>query len=39
MKIGFPIVATLYWLYRIEAKLDRVIQTILSLPDRLKEQL
>lgn len=37
-EVGFPIVVTLYLLYRIEAKLDLVVQSILSLPDRLKER-
>lgn len=36
-EVGFPIVVTLYLLYRIEAKLDVVVQSIQSLPDRLKE--
>ncbi|EIJ78515.1 hypothetical protein PB1_13194 [Bacillus methanolicus PB1] len=35
--VGFPIVVTLYLLHRIEAKLDVVIQSIQSLPDRLHE--
>ncbi|MFB6468816.1 YvrJ family protein [Cytobacillus sp. Hz8] len=35
--VGFPIVVTLYLLYRIEAKLDVVVQSIESLPKRLKE--
>jgi hypothetical protein len=37
-EVGFPIVVTLYLLYRIEAKLDLVVQSIQSLPDRLKER-
>lgn len=37
-EVGFPIVVTLYLLYRIESKLDLVVQSILSLPDRLKER-
>ncbi|MDP4087352.1 MAG: YvrJ family protein [Bacillota bacterium] len=37
-QVGFPIVVTLYLLYRIEAKLDLVVQSILALPDRLKER-
>ncbi|MDQ0154818.1 YvrJ family protein [Robertmurraya andreesenii] len=36
-EVGFPIVVTLYLLYRIEAKLDVVVQSIQSLPERLKE--
>ncbi|RLQ93372.1 YvrJ family protein [Falsibacillus albus] len=35
-EVGFPIVVTLYLLYRIESKLDAVVQSILSLPDQLK---
>ncbi|PKR83812.1 YvrJ family protein [Heyndrickxia camelliae] len=35
-EVGFPIVVTLYLLYRIETKLEAVIQSIQSLPDRLK---
>jgi len=34
--VGFPIAVTLYLLYRIEAKLDGVIQSIQSLPERMK---
>ena len=36
-EVGFPIVVTLYLLYRIEAKLDLVVQSIQGLPDRIKE--
>jgi len=36
-EVGFPIVVTLYLLYRIEAKLDNVVQSIQDLPDRMKE--
>ncbi|MGV3465468.1 MAG: YvrJ family protein [Heyndrickxia sp.] len=35
-EVGFPIVVTLYLLYRIETKLEAVIQSIQSLPERLK---
>jgi hypothetical protein len=35
-QVGFPIVVSLYLLYRIEAKLDLVVQSIQNLPDRLK---
>ncbi|MGG0718550.1 YvrJ family protein [Robertmurraya massiliosenegalensis] len=35
--VGFPIVVTLYLLYRIEAKLDVVVQSIESLPEQIKE--
>ncbi|TDK64233.1 YvrJ family protein [Bacillus salipaludis] len=38
-EVGFPIVVTLYLLYRIEAKLDMVVQSIQSLPDRMKGQM
>ncbi|CEE00183.1 putative membrane protein [Caldibacillus thermoamylovorans] len=34
-EVGFPIVVTLILLYRIETKLDQVIQSINNLPDRL----
>jgi hypothetical protein len=37
-EVGFPIVVTLYLLHRIEAKLDVVIQSIQSLPDRMNER-
>jgi hypothetical protein len=37
-EVGFPIVVTLYLLYRIEAKLDLVVQSIQGLPDRLRER-
>ncbi len=36
-EVGFPIVVTLYLLYRIEVKLDLVVQSIQSLPDRIRE--
>lgn len=36
-EVGFPIVVTLYLLYRIEAKLDMVVQSIQSLPERIRE--
>ncbi|GIN61714.1 YvrJ family protein [Robertmurraya siralis] len=36
-EVGFPIIVTLYLLYRIEAKLDVVVQSIQSLPEQLKE--
>jgi hypothetical protein len=35
-EVGFPIVVTLYLLYRIETKLDLVVQSIQSLPERMK---
>ncbi|MFE8699222.1 YvrJ family protein [Cytobacillus sp. FJAT-54145] len=37
-EVGFPIVVTLYLLHRIEAKLDVVVQSIQTLPERLKEK-
>ncbi len=36
-EVGFPIAVTFYLLYRIETKLDSVIQSIQSLPDKMKE--
>ncbi|MEH7011556.1 YvrJ family protein [Neobacillus niacini] len=35
-EVGFPIVVTLYLLYRIESKLDMVVQSIQKLPERMK---
>ncbi|WP_284035612.1 YvrJ family protein [Neobacillus sp. 114] len=35
-EVGFPIVVTLYLLYRIETKLDLVVQSIQRLPERMK---
>ncbi|MBU8919284.1 YvrJ family protein [Bacillus sp. FJAT-29953] len=35
-EVEFPIVVTLYLLYRIESKLDLVVQSIQSLPERMK---
>lgn len=37
-EVGFPIVVTLYLLYRIESKLDLVVQSIQNLPERLKDR-
>jgi hypothetical protein len=37
-EVGFPIVVTLYLLYRIEAKLDNVVDSIQSLPERMRER-
>ncbi|KAA9022310.1 YvrJ family protein [Niallia endozanthoxylica] len=34
-EVGFPIAVTLFLLYRIEAKLNHVVQSIQSLPERL----
>ncbi|MGG3912984.1 YvrJ family protein [Bacillus sp. es.034] len=36
-EVGFPIVVTMYLLYRIESKLDAVITSIQTLPRQLKE--
>jgi hypothetical protein len=36
-EVGFPIAVTHYLLYRIEGKLDMVVQSIQSLPERIKE--
>ncbi|GIN86041.1 YvrJ family protein [Heyndrickxia sporothermodurans] len=36
-EVGFPIVVTMYLLYRIESKLDAVVQSIVSLPEQLKK--
>lgn len=38
-EVGFPIVVTLYLLYRIEAKLDVVVQSIQNLPERMQGKL
>ncbi|KKK33575.1 ribonuclease Z [Mesobacillus campisalis] len=35
-EVGFPIVVTLYLLHRIEAKLDNVVHSIQTLPERMK---
>lgn len=35
--VGFPAVVTLYLLYRIETKLEAVITSIQSLPEKLNE--
>ncbi|QIZ05563.1 YvrJ family protein [Priestia megaterium] len=37
-QVGFPIVVTLYLLYRIEAQLDLVVQSIQTLPERMRER-
>ncbi|SMQ84994.1 YvrJ protein family protein [Bacillus sp. OV166] len=37
-QVGFPIVVTLYLLYRIEAKLDLVVQSLQTLPERMRER-
>jgi hypothetical protein len=34
-EVGFPIAVSLYLLYRIEVKLDMVIQSIQSLPEKI----
>ena len=35
--VGFPIVVTLYLLYRIETKLNTLIETMQEMPSRLHE--
>ncbi|WP_203363009.1 YvrJ family protein [Bacillus sp. REN10] len=35
--VGFPIAVTFYLLYRMEAKLDAVIQSIQALPEKMRE--
>lgn len=35
--VGFPILVTLYLLQRIEAKLDTLNDTIIALPDRMRD--
>jgi hypothetical protein len=35
-EVGFPIVVTLYLLHRIEGKLEKLNNTIMSLPVRMK---
>jgi hypothetical protein len=35
--VGFPIVVSLFLLYRIESKLDAVVESIQGLPERLKK--
>jgi YvrJ protein family len=37
-EVGFPVVVTLYLLNRIEAKLDNVVESIQSLPERMRER-
>jgi hypothetical protein len=37
-EVGFPIVVSLYLLYRIESKLDLVVQSIQNLPERMRER-
>jgi hypothetical protein len=36
-EVGFPILVTLYLLYRIEANLDVVVTSIQILPEKLRE--
>lgn len=35
-EVGFPIAVTVYLLYRIETKLDAVIQSIQNLPEKMR---
>lgn len=37
-EIGFPIVVTLYLLYRIETRLNVLIESLQSLPQRIREE-
>ncbi|RHW40279.1 YvrJ family protein [Neobacillus notoginsengisoli] len=37
-EVGFPVAVTLYLLYRIETRLDMVVQSIQDLPLKLKEK-
>ncbi|MBM7693088.1 hypothetical protein JOC77_002527 [Peribacillus deserti] len=37
-EVGFPIVVSLYLLYRVESKLDILIQSIQNLPLLLKDK-
>lgn len=37
-EVGFPIVVTLYLLYRIETKLNVLIETLQNLPQRIREE-
>lgn len=37
-EVGFPIAVTLYLLYRIETRLDLVVQSIQDLPQRLGDR-
>ncbi|MGN1387784.1 MAG: YvrJ family protein [Bacillus sp. (in: firmicutes)] len=37
-EVGFPIVVTLYLLYRIETKLNVLIESLQSLPQRIREE-
>ncbi|XXM71805.1 YvrJ family protein [Lysinibacillus sphaericus] len=36
-EVGFPIMVTMYLLYRIETKLDAVVASLQTLPQRMKE--
>lgn len=35
--VGFPIVVTFYLLHRIEMKLNRLIESIHALPDKMRD--
>ncbi|MDQ0178505.1 YvrJ family protein [Bacillus chungangensis] len=37
-EIGFPILVALYLLYRIETRIDTIIQMIKNLPERIKHK-
>ncbi len=36
-EVGFPIIVSLYLLYRIEGKLDVMIESLQTLPERINE--
>ncbi|CEG26964.1 YvrJ family protein [Bacillus sp. B-jedd] len=38
-EVGFPIAVTLYLLYRIETRLDMVVQSIQDLPMKLNDRI
>ena len=37
-EVGFPIAVTVYLLYRIETKLNVLIESLQSLPQRIREE-
>ncbi|MBD3106949.1 YvrJ family protein [Bacillus sp. AGMB 02131] len=37
-EVGFPIVVTLYLLYRIETRLNVLIESLQTLPQRIREE-
>ncbi|MFS0782540.1 YvrJ family protein [Bacillus sp. 1P06AnD] len=38
-EVGFPIVVTLYLLYRIETKLNALIQAMENMPKKMREEM